>query len=110
MLTILTMLMLTMLMLTMLMLTMLMLIKIMLLMLMLTTLMQGYVKKVKSPKVGGAAMGSKTGTGSAMKCIEVDESWVDMYVNTIIFFNDCDLCQTIGSGIQKKTYHSSFFN
>ena len=46
---------------------------------------QGYVKKVKSPKVGGAAMGSKTGTGSAMKCIEVDESWVDMYVNTFFF-------------------------
>ena len=43
------------------------------------------MKKVKSPKVGGAAMGSKTGTGSAMECIEVDESRVDMYVNTIFF-------------------------
>ena len=60
---------------------------------------QGYIKKVKSPKVGGAAMGSKTGTGSAMKCIEVDESRVDMCVNKYIFFNDCNLCQAIGSGI-----------
>ena len=57
------------------------------------------MKKVKSPKVGGAAMGSKTGTGSVMKCIEVDESRVDMYVNTIFFLNDCNLCQAIGSGI-----------
>ena len=57
------------------------------------------MKKVKSAKVGGAAMGSKTGTGSAMKCIEVDESWVHMYVNKYFFFNDCNLCQAIGSGI-----------
>ena len=57
------------------------------------------MKKVKSPKVGGAAVGSKPGTGSAMKCIEVDESRVDMYVNTFFSPNDCDLCQTIGSGI-----------
>ena len=27
------------------------------------------------------AMGAETGTGSAMKCIEVYESWVDQLVN-----------------------------
>ena len=40
-------------------------------------------------KHGGASMeatmGAKTGTGSAMKCIAVDESRVDIYVNINVF-------------------------
>ena len=40
-------------------------------------------------KQGGAnmeaIMGAKTGTGSAMKCIAVDESKVDIYLNINVF-------------------------